>query len=95
MKKIDLILEIYPDESFIQMDGLDEAIVGVTSTYREGIECRHLVYSEDKIINIFVEEGMTADEAMEFYEYNTVRALPYMGTGHPIIISNPFEDEQG
>ena len=38
-----------------------------------------LVYSEKKIIQYFMKvDGMKRDEAQEFFEYNTMRALPYM-----------------
>ena len=45
------------------------------------------VYDEKKIIKAFMGDGMTSDEAVEFYEYNTLRALPYVPQeARPIII---------
>jgi hypothetical protein len=32
------------------------------------------------------EEGCTAEEAVEWIEYNTIRALPYFGDDAPIIM---------
>jgi len=32
------------------------------------------------------EKGMTAEEAAEWIDYNTIRALPYFGEGAPIIV---------
>lgn len=58
----------------------NKAIVGVT---HDGL----LVYSEDKIIEAFIKDGMAEEEAVEFYEYNTVRSLPYVPQEkRPIII---------
>lgn len=31
---------------------------------------------------------MTGEEAMEWVDYNTIRAIPYMGDKHPIIMYN-------
>ena len=31
-------------------------------------------------------EEFTCEEAIEWIEYNTIRALPYMGEGAPIIV---------
>ena len=59
---------------------LDEAIVG----YIELGGVNHIVYSEDKLIKA-LQKDMECDytEAMEFYLYNTVRALPYMKSAGP------------
>ena len=35
---------------------------------------------------------MTYEDAMEFVDYNTIRALPYMGLLQPYVIY-PVEDE--
>lgn len=53
----------------------DRAIVGLADT-AAGYQ---VVYSEKKIIRAFIKvDGMTEEEAAEYYSYNTVRALPYM-----------------
>lgn len=61
----------------------NHALVGVTSDGR-------LVYSEEKIILALQEQdGMDYEEALEFYEYNTVRALAYeKAKVAPIILSH-------
>lgn len=33
-------------------------------------------------------DGMSEEEAIEFIEYNTIRAIPYMGEKSPIILTN-------
>lgn len=58
----------------------DTAIVGVTEDNR-------VVYDFDRMVDWLVtEKGMTAEDAVEWIEYNTARALPYMGEGAPIIM---------
>ena len=59
---------------------LDEAIVG----YIEQEDGHHIVYSEEKLIKA-LQKDMECDyaEALEFYLYNTVRALPYMKSEGP------------
>ena len=56
-----------------------DAIIGITEDNR-------LIYSYEKMIDWLVEtDSMEPEEAMEFIDYNTVRALPYMGEMKPII----------
>ena len=33
-----------------------------------------------------MKNGMSRDEAVEYFEYNTVRTIPYMGSAAPIIM---------
>lgn len=70
------------DESIVfDNPDYDSAIVGVTD---EG----NVVYDFNKMVDHLMEhDGMERDEAVEFIEYNTVRALPYAGEGAPIIIT--------
>ena len=58
----------------------ETALIGVTHDGRT-------VYDFDKMVEWLIEtEGFTDVEAIEWIEYNTVRALPYMGSDHPIIV---------
>ncbi len=64
----------------------DKHIVGVC--HRSG-EDPALVYSMPGILNSHVEEGMTLDEALEWFRYNTLDACD--GRGRPIFIDQtPF-----
>jgi hypothetical protein len=59
----------------------DEAIIGITD---EG----NVVYDFNKMVKCLVDkDGMDDTDAIEFIEYNTIRALPYIDT--PPIIMNP------
>jgi hypothetical protein len=57
----------YLAEDCLKLDGLNEAIVGVTSL-------GYLVYDYYKIVDVFTKEphGMEYDEAIEFTEYNVM-----------------------
>lgn len=58
------------------------AIIGVTEDGR-------LIYSYDKMVeHLMIEDDMDAEEAMEFIDYNTIRALPYAGEKAPIVMYN-------
>ena len=42
--------------------------------------------------SLMLEDDMSYDEAIEFIDFNTVRALPYMGEKSPIIMYD-IDDE--
>jgi len=63
----------------------DDAIIGVDS---DG----HVVYDFDKMVeHLMREDGMEYEDAVEFIEYNTIRALPYI-PNHPVVMYNLNED---
>lgn len=58
----------------------DDALIGVTDDDRA-------VYDYDKMVEWLVrEENFTELDAIEWIDYNTIRALPYMGDKAPIIM---------
>ena len=69
-------------EGAILLDGLEEAIMGITDEFGNG---RRILYSKDKIINILMErDGMTSSEAEEFFDYNILGG--YFGEQNPIFL---------
>lgn len=59
----------------------DKSVVGITEDGR-------LVYDFNKMVEEFMEDEHCDEiEAIEWLEYNTLRALPYMGERAPIIIT--------
>ena len=57
----------------------DEAFVGLSEDNRA-------IYDFDKMVECLTADGKTTEEeAIEFIEYNTIRALPYF-QGAPIIL---------
>lgn len=72
------------ESSFIILEPnyLDEAILGFSN--EKGIR---LISSYNKIIKAYVDnENFNEEKALDFVEYNTIRALPYMGDNAPIIL---------
>lgn len=70
----------YEDVVIFSDYSYDDALIGVTEDNRA-------VYDFDKMVTWLVEtEGFTVDEAIEWIEYNTIRALGYAGHGAPIIM---------
>lgn len=70
----------YEDVLLLTNYSYDDALIGVTEDGRA-------VYDYDKMVAWLVEtEGFTELEAMEWIDYNTIRALPYMGDKAPLIM---------
>jgi len=76
--KLEQILELYPDDTFMVADGFDDAIIGVDDNNLK------IVYDIDKVIDILIKDGMSVDEAIEYYEYNIAGA--YVGENTPSFI---------
>lgn len=77
-------------ERLIDM-GHDDATLFVDPDYISAVigvsEDGRVVYSYEKMTEHLMENGgMEIEEAQEFIDYNTVRALPYMGDKRPIIV---------
>lgn len=74
------IAEMNPEALFA--DGFEDAILGV------GQRCGSpllVVYDADKCIDILVKrDGMTVDEANEFFSFNTLGA--YVGENTPLFV---------
>ena len=77
----ELILENgYEDVKYLTNYSYDTALIGISDDNRA-------IYDFDKMIEWLIEkEEMTQEEAIEWIEYNTIRALPYMGEDAPIIM---------
>lgn len=82
----ELILMANPDALFA--DGFDDAILGIAERAGE-----HLVaYDIDKCIEVLVGQGMTFEEAREYFDFNVVAA--YVGEGTPIFVDLDAEYEE-
>lgn len=77
----------YEDVLILDDYSYDDAFIGVTHDDRA-------VYDFDLMVKWLVEtQGYTELDAIEWIEYNTIRALPYYGDRAPVIISR-LENEQ-
>ena len=75
------IAEINPDA--LLCDGFDDAIIGMAERINLGPV---VAYSVSKIVEIMVErDGMSYEEAIEYYDYNIVGS--WMGENTPVFIT--------
>ena len=71
---------VLKDESY------DSALIGVSNDGRA-------VYSFDKMVEWYTEKNnCTEEDAVEWIEFNTLRAIPYAGEHAPIVI-HEFEEQ--
>lgn len=79
----------YEDTVIFTNYSYDDALIGVTVDGRA-------VYDFDRMVEWLTEtEGFTQEEAVEWIEYNTVRALPYGGPLGPIIMYPLTREDDG
>jgi hypothetical protein len=86
MSKRDTLCELgYEDAIVFENPSYEEAIIGTSHDDR-------VVYSFDKMVECLMkDDGMSYEEAVEFIEYNTIRAIPYFGPNAPIVLMNEEE----
>ena len=80
----DSLAELNPDA--IRFDKFDQALVGMIAVYPNPPIA---VYDRDRCIAIHMRDGMTSDEADEFFSYNAETG--YFGPGTPAILDNKIE----
>jgi len=81
--------DVLGEEAVLLADGLEEAFVGVGERWHEsedGGATRLVVavYDIDKCIEVLMRDGMSHEEADEFFVFNTLGA--YVGPQTPIFI---------
>ena len=69
----------YENSIVFENPDYDEAIVGIDTDGR-------IIYDYDLMTECLEHEGMSWEEAVDWIDYNTIRALPYIGKGAPIIM---------
>jgi len=55
----------YLDDHAIRLDGCDVAIIGYDHN-------GYIAYSYDRLVAVFITQGMTNDEAVEWMDYNVL-----------------------
>ena len=67
----------------LSADGLEDALIGTGRQFTQELT----VYSVEKVLEILVtRDGMSYEEAREFYEFNIVGA--YVGPGTPVFVED-------
>lgn len=79
----DLLVELGLDESVVfENPDYDSAIIGYDAN--DG----RIVYDFERMIEHLMNvDGMSYEDAFEFIEYNTIRAIPYAGANSPIVLN--------
>ena len=68
------------DIVLLKDESYDSALIAVTDDYRA-------VYSYDKMVEWYMNKnGCSAEEAIEWIDFNTLRAIPYAGAMAPIVV---------
>jgi hypothetical protein len=69
-----------PDAIVFDNHAYDNSIIGTTFDGRA-------IYSFELMTEeLIIDENWTYDEAVEWIEYNTIRALPYAGEKAPLVV---------
>lgn len=70
----------YEDVNYLVNYSYDDALIGISEDNRA-------VYDYNKMVEwLMKEESFSEEEAIEWINYNTIRALTYMGDKAPIIM---------
>ena len=64
----------------LKADGFDKAAIGTASVHNVDV----LVYSVEKCVDVLMQQGMTMDEAVDYFEFNVGGS--YMGEQTPIFV---------
>jgi hypothetical protein len=81
------LVERYEDNELMLMDGYNDCILGVCTQFNKQPV---FAYSMKRIIQKHVDNGMTIEEAIEFFEFNQAGA--YVGEGTPVFIDDDLSD---
>jgi hypothetical protein len=77
------IVEYYQDEEILKADGFDVAVIGIDE------HSMRLVYSVKLCIEKLVLEGMSIEDAIDYFNFNVSGA--YVGEKTPIWCHDMFE----
>lgn len=86
MSAIEALIQEYVDEGhdMLQMDGFEGCVVGVMLRYGQG---PIIIYDHALVIAQLEAQGMTSEQAAEWFEYNQLGA--WMGLGTPAFLVRP------
>ena len=73
----------------LKADGFDEAAIGTACVRNVDV----LVYSVEKCLDVLMQQGMTMDEAVDYFEFNVGGA--YMGEQTPIFVYDLMGERDG
>jgi len=69
----------------LKADGFDECILGIAEVWDGNERVHRIVYDALKIVDVLMDrDGMTREEAIEYFEFNIDGA--YYGKGTPVFL---------
>jgi len=68
----------------IKYDNYDEAIIGTAYIWRDQQQVQVFVYDAERIRDILMRDGMDAEEAREYIEFNIESG--YLGINTPVLV---------
>ena len=81
---IDALVEQFSNEDLLRMDGFDDCLAGVVMRYGQS---PILCYDHGKVIAKLESDGMTREEAFDFFEFNQFGA--WVGPLTPCFLWRP------
>ena len=83
-EKTEKLNELNTDSCIYLLDGFENALIGYEYTFED--TCR-AVYDVDKCIEILMtRDGMSHQEAWEYFEYNTIGSINRKDNRYPLLI---------
>lgn len=67
----------------MRMDGFDDCVIGLVTRCGQAAPC--ICYDTDLVISKLMLDGMTREEAEEFFEHNQISA--WVGEGTPFFLT--------
>ena len=76
---LDIRNKLDPNTIVFDNQSYDNAIIGMTFDGRA-------IYSYELMVEELIDEGFSEQDALDWIDYNTIRALPYIGERAPLIV---------
>ena len=73
-------------EGLLKMDGYDDCLVGVVERFGQD---SYFIYDRELVLEKLQKDGMSYEEALEYYEYNQLGA--YVGERTPAFLIRDYE----
>ena len=70
-----------PNTIVLDNQSYDNSIIGLTFDGRA-------IYDYDLMVQELIDEGYSAEEAIDWIDYNTIRGLIYSGEKAPLVVTN-------
>jgi hypothetical protein len=83
-KLTEFLYDNFPDETVIFFEGYDDAIVGLSLRFGRG---PLVIYDREKCIECLMKDGMSHEEAEEYFEFNSFGA--WVGDETPEFLITP------